>query len=153
MHLLEVFLFFFFKSKTSPAILLEVWNFVVCSRTGMLNSAHLLYLVSLQEITGFSEVGFECFWLQLCLDGCTKLGIHLFFGGNLWVQKTVRHAYTSVWFNFQKALTTGWVELYLLSVIYIWALLVRNAMDYKSRSFLHWVMRALEDLKRHIKFT
>lgn len=49
---------------------------------------YLLYLVGLQEITGFSEVGFECFWLQLCLDGCAMLGIHLFFGGDLQVQKT-----------------------------------------------------------------
>lgn len=65
-----------------------------CTRTGLCNSLYLLYLVGFQEITGFSEVGFKRFWLQLCLDGCAMFGVHLFLGGDLQVQINVRYAYT-----------------------------------------------------------
>lgn len=64
-----------------------------CITTGLYKSLYLLYLVGLQEITGFSEVGFERFWLKLRLDGCAMLGVHLFLGGDLHVQINVRYAY------------------------------------------------------------
>lgn len=76
----------------------------------MQKSAYLLYLVGLQEITGFSEVGFERFNLQLRFDGRAMLGIHLFFGGDLRVQKMYQ---TSILTgkkekgNAQKALKLG----------------------------------------------
>lgn len=54
---------------------------------------YLLYLFGLQEITGLSEVGFEGFWLQLSLDGCVMLGVHLFLGGDLQAQILVRDAF------------------------------------------------------------
>lgn len=53
---------------------------------------YLLDLVGLQEITGFFEVGFERFRLQLSFDGRAMLGVHLFLGGNLRVQIDVRDA-------------------------------------------------------------
>lgn len=57
----------------------------------MQKASYLLYLVGLQEVTGFSEVGFECFGLQLSLNGRrAMLGVHLFLGGDLQVQTTVR---------------------------------------------------------------
>lgn len=49
-------------------------------------SLHLLYLVGLQEVAGFSEVGFECVWLQLSLDGHSMFGVHLLLGGDLQVK-------------------------------------------------------------------
>lgn len=49
--------------------------------------AYLLYLVGLQEIAGFFEVGLERFRLQLCLDGRFMFGVHLFFGGDLRAQE------------------------------------------------------------------
>lgn len=58
----------------------------------MCKSLYLLYLVGLQEVTGFSEVGFERFGLQLRLDGRALLGVHLFLGGDLQAQAHVRHA-------------------------------------------------------------
>lgn len=44
---------------------------------------YLLYLVSLQEVTGLSEVGLECVWLQLCLDGHSMFGVHLLLSCDL----------------------------------------------------------------------
>lgn len=49
--------------------------------------AYLLYLVGLQEIAGFFEVGLERFRLQLCLDGRFMFGVDLFFGGDLRAQE------------------------------------------------------------------
>lgn len=55
----------------------------MCNATGLYNSLYLLYLVGLQQVTGFSEVGFECVWFQLCLDGHSMFGVHLLLGGDL----------------------------------------------------------------------
>lgn len=49
--------------------------------------AYLLYLVGLQEVAGFLEVGLERFYLQLCLDGRFMFRVHLFFGGDLRAQE------------------------------------------------------------------
>lgn len=51
-------------------------------------------MVGLQEIAGFSEVGFERVRLRLRLDGRALLGVHLFLGGDLQAQTHVRHAHT-----------------------------------------------------------
>lgn len=55
-----------------------------------ISGGYLFYLVGLQEIAGFSEVGFERFWLQLRLDGCALLAVHLLLGGDLQEQMKVR---------------------------------------------------------------
>lgn len=55
----------------------------------MLRCMYLLDLLCLQQVTGFSEVGFEALGLQLSFDGRALLGVHLFLGCNLKVQMPV----------------------------------------------------------------
>ena len=51
---------------------------------------YLLYLLGLQEVTGFAEVGSEGLWLQLRLDGRAMLGVHLLLGGYLETREAIR---------------------------------------------------------------
>lgn len=87
------------------------------------SSRYLLYLVGLQEVAGFSEVGFERLWLQLGLDGRAMLGVHLFFGGDLQAQTDVRQARTQ---RAERGLTSikqrcweGWIRATFINLLLI----------------------------------
>lgn len=69
-------------------------GFVCKAVTQLSHSLYLLYLLGLQEVTGFSEIGFERVGLQLGLDGDSVFGVHLLFGGDLQVEINVKYAFT-----------------------------------------------------------
>lgn len=68
---------------------------------------YLFYLVGLQESAGLFEVGFERFRLQLGFDRRAMLGVHLFLGGNLQAQTTVRH---QAGLKLPEGIDTDWVQ-------------------------------------------